>query len=413
MTNKSRRSFTKKGMAIAFSLAALAFALPASAEDGITNTTVKIGASYPLTGVTAVTGIMGRGVDSFIRYTTEALGGVTMADGKKRKIEFIMLDDAFEMPRVLANTQRLVERDRVFAMAGFWGTQPNLSARPYLNEQKVPHLFAGTQATTISVDADKFPWTAPGFMMTFSTEAAIYAEFLKKQKPNGTIAILNLNTDGGREFLNAFEEAIKGTNLKVVAKANYELTAASVDAEVINLARSNADIFFNISTGKQAAQSIRKAGEIGWKPLHVIIGQSSSIDAVLKPAGVENAKGIYTVAFLKDPGDQRWKSDPEMIKYKDLVTKYGNGANPEDQFILFGVAMGDAIVQSLAASQPTRKSLIDATRNLKAIRPLGLLPGITMSTGPNDKFLLESGYLQQFDGERWQLVGEMISKESK
>lgn len=411
--NKPLCTVTKATMAIAFTLAALVSALPASADDGINDSTVKIGASYPLTGVTAVTGIMGRGVDSFIRYTTDALGGVTMADGKKRKIEFVMLDDAFEMPRVLANTQRLVERDKVFAVAGFWGTQPNLSARPYLNEQKVPHLFAGTQATTISADSDKFPWTAPGFMMTFSTEAAIYAEFLKKEKPNGTIAILSLNTDGGREFLNAFEAAIKGSNLKVVAKANYELTAASVDAEVINLARSNADIFFNISTGKQAAQSIRKVGEIGWKPLQLIIGQSSSIDAVLKPAGFENSKGLYTVAFLKDPGDQRWKNDPEMLKYKDLVTKHGNGANPEDQFILFGVAMGDAIVQALAASQPTRKSLIDSTRNLRAIRPLGLLPGITMSTGPNDKFLLESGYLQQFDGERWQLIGDMISKEAK
>lgn len=415
MQAETRRTIAKRllGAIILGAGLATALGLPAWADDGITPNSIRLGATYPFTGATAVTGVMGRGVESYMKYMNSAHGGVVMADGKKRRIEFIVLDDGWDMPRVLGNVQRLVERDRVFAMAGGWGTQPNISMRPYLNEQKVPHLFPVSQATTFSVEEEMYPWTTPGWGITFSTEAAIYAEFLKKQKPNATIAILTLNVDGGREFLNSFEKALQGSTLKIVAKASYEITAASVDAEIINLARSNADVFFNISTGKHSSQSIRKVAEIGWKPLQLLIGQSSSIEGVLKPAGLENAKGIYTAAYLKDPSDSRWAKDPEMIEYRKVVEIAGGGHSPDDQFVLLGVSVGHTMVKALEASQPNRKSLVDSARNLKGVRPLGLLPEITFTTGPSDKFIIESAYLQQFNGEKWELVGEMISRETK
>jgi branched-chain amino acid transport system substrate-binding protein len=382
-------------------------------NTGITDTEVKLGGTFALSGPTAITGIVGKGQEAYYRYVNERFGGVQMADGKRRKINFVLADDAFENARAMANAQRLVSRDQVFAMVGSWGTLPNVAIRQYLNEEQVPHVFPGSQASTFSLESTNFPWTATGWMMSFSAEAAIYGEFLRKIKPTGTVAILYLNNDGGREMMRSFEKAIEGSGLKVVAKQGYELTSPTVDGEVAQLAQSKADVFFNVSTGKQAAQAIRRAAELGWKPLQMIIGQASYVETVLRPAGLNNATGLYTVTYMKDPADPTWSNDEEMKTYRSIIEKHGSGLDADDVSVLIGVAQADTIVKTLERSQPSRKSFVDQARNIKGVKVIGLRPGVLLNTSANDPFMIESANLQQFDGQRWKVLGDMVSYEGR
>ena len=110
----------------------------------------------------------------------------------------------------------------------------------------------------------------------------------------------------------------------------YEVTDPTVDSQVIQLKDSGANVFFNISTPKFAAQAIRKAADIGWKPAQYLNNVSASVACAMKPAGFDNAQGILTAAYLKDPTDKQWDDDADMKAWRAWMGKYMPGANPGD-----------------------------------------------------------------------------------
>lgn len=378
-------------------------------SPGISDTEIKIGGSYPFSGPASAYGAIGKAVNAYFKYVNDEQGGVKMGDGKTRKINFISYDDAYAPPRAVENAKKLIEQDRVFALFNTLGTPNNLAIWDYTNQQKVPQVFVATGSSAWGRDIEAHPWTT-GWQPAYPTEAAIYAAYLKENKPNAKVAILMQNDDYGKDYVTGFEKAIEGSDVKIVARQTYEVTDPTVDSQVTNLSQSGADTFFNVTTPKFAAQAIKKVGQLGWKPLHLLNSVSASTESVLKPAGLENAQGIVSAAYLKDPSDPQWADDEGMKRYQELAKKYGGGEfNPIDPFGVYGFSVAETLVKALEnTEQPTRESFMEAVRSLETELPL-LIPGIKLEMGDGDDFPLESMQISVFKGDSYQLEGDVIT----
>lgn len=381
----------------------------AEPSPGITDESVKIGASYPLSGPASAYAVISQGAEACFE-AINAEGGIEMADGVTRTIEYEILDDGYDPARATQNAQQLVEEDEVFMILNPLGTPNNTAIREYMNEQEVPQAFVATGASTWGAMAEEFPWTI-GWQPAYPTEAAIYGEFLKQEFPDGaTVAILSQNDDYGRDYVTGFEAAIEGSNIEIIATETYAVADPTVDSQMVNLAQSGADVFFNVTTPKFAAQAITAVGESSWDPLHLLNSVSNSTASVLTPAGVENAEGIYSSAYLKDPADEQWADDEAMVEYKELAGEYGD-FNPDDPFGVYGFSICHTAREVLETmEQPTREAFMERARSLEFELPLGL-PGITVATGDGDAFPIEAMQLQQFNDGGWELIGDVLDYE--
>jgi branched-chain amino acid transport system substrate-binding protein len=375
-------------------------------SPGISDSEIKLGGSYPFSGPASAYRAIADGAKARFEVVN-AEGGI---DG--RKIEFITLDDAYEPPKAVQNARRLIEQEQVFALFNTLGTPNNLAMWDYVNEREVPHVYVATGASDWGADIEGHPWTI-GWQPNYVTEARVYAEFLKQEKPNAKVAALYQNDDFGKDLLGGFEEAIAGSNIKVVAKKAYEVTAPTVASEVKALANSDADTFLNITTPKAAAQAIGTVAATGWKPLHILNNVGSSKSLVLAAVGLENAKGIVSTAYFKDPEDPQWEGDPAMTEYKDALKEHVPRADPNEPFRTYGWAAASTLVKALEnMKEPTREALMDAVRNMDEEIPI-LLPDVRVQTGPDDGYPIEAMQIMRFDGENWQLEGELIQAEGQ
>src|SRR5215218_1823215 len=290
-------------------------------DPGITKTSIKLGGSYPFSGPASAYGTIGEGAKAYFKYLN-AKGGVN-----GRKIEFITLDDGYEPPKALQNARRLVQEEKVFAMFNTLGTPNNLAIWDFLNQQKVPQLYVATGASDWGKDIKAHPYTI-GWQPNYVTEAKVYAEYLKKNKPNAKVAVLYQNDGFGKDLLGGFEEGIKGSGIKVLDKEAYNVTDPTVSAQMGRLARSGADTFLNITTPKFSAQAIAAIAKSDWKPLHILNNVGASKTLVLTPVGLENAKGIVSATYFKDPDSPDWTDDSAMQEYKTALKEHSPRTNP-------------------------------------------------------------------------------------
>jgi branched-chain amino acid transport system substrate-binding protein len=375
-------------------------------DPGITKTSIKLGGSYPFSGPASAYGTIGEGAKAYFKYLN-AKGGVN-----GRKIDFITLDDGYEPPKALQNARRLVQQDKVFAMFNTLGTPNNLAIWDFLNEQKVPQLYVATGASAWGADVDKHPYTI-GWQPNYVTEATVYADFLKKEQPNAKVAVLYQNDGFGKDLLGGFVKGIAGSGIKVVKKESYNVTDPTVAAQVGRLARSGADTFLDITTPKFGAQAIATVAKSGWKPLHVLNNVSADKNLVLKPVGLENAKGIVSTAYFKDPQTAQWADDPAVKEYRDALKKYSPKSDPEDAFNMYGWTVATTMAKALEQmKKPTRASLMDAVRHMD-LEQGTLLPGNKVQTGPGDGYPLEAMQIVKFDGQNWQLQGDLIEAKAQ
>lgn len=377
----------------------------AKADPGITDKEVKLGGSYPFSGPASAYGTIGEGAKAYFKFL-DAKGGVG-----GRKVTFTALDDGYEPPKALQNARRLIQQDKVFALFNTLGTPNNLAIWDFVNQQKVPHLFVATGASEWGADIAKHPYTI-GWQPNYRTEAAVYADFLKKEKPSAKVAVLFQNDGFGKDLLGGFEEAIKGSGIKVVEKESYNVTDPTVAAPVQRLARSGADTFLNITTPKFSAQAIATIAKGDWKPLHILNNVGASKTLVFKPVGLKNAKGIVSTAYFKDPEDPQWANDAAMKEYKAGLKKYSPKSNPDDPFNVYGWTVAETMAKALEQmKEPTRASLMESVRNLDL--DIGtMLPGNKIQTGPDDGYPIEAMQIEKFDGQNWKLQGDLIQAKS-
>jgi branched-chain amino acid transport system substrate-binding protein len=374
----------------------------AEQSPGVTDNEIKLGGSYPFSGPASAYKNIAAGAKAYFDKVN-AEGGVN-----GRKINFLTLDDAYEPPRAVQNARRLIEEEKVFALFNTLGTPNNLAIWDYTNKEKVPQAFVATGASDWGANPEKHPYTI-GWQPDYVTEAQTYADYLKKNKPNAKVAALYQNDGFGKNLLGGFEKAIEGSGIKLVAKESYEVTDPAIASQLRKLASSGADTFLNITTPKFSAQAIAGIAKTDWKPLHILNNVGASKTLVLTPAGLENAKGIISTGYFKDPEDPEWTNDAAMREYKATLKKFAPRANPNDPFHVFGWGAAQTMVEALKGMKnPNREDFKEAMRSLNMNLPI-LLPGVNVKTaGNSDGYPIEAMQIQEFNGDRWVRQGEVV-----
>jgi branched-chain amino acid transport system substrate-binding protein len=376
-------------------------------DAGASDTEIKIGNIMPYSGPLSAYALIGRTEAAFFNKIN-AEGGIN-----GRKINFISYDDAFSPPKTVEQARKLVESDEVLFIFQSLGTPTNNAIRQYMNQKKMPQLFVATGATQFG-DWKNFPWTM-GWQPTYQTEGHIYAKYILQNLPQGKIGILYQNDDSGRDYVKGLKDGLGAEAAKrmIVAEVPYDPAQPTVDSQVVTLKSSGADIFFNESTPKFAAQAIRKAAEIGWKPVQFLASISYSVGSVLKPAGFENAKGILSTIYLKDPTDPIWKDDPAIKEWASFMDKYFPEGDKTSGFGVYGYLTAQTLVQVLkqCGDELTRENVMRQAANLKGLELGLLLPGIKVNTSPTDYLPVEQMQMSRFNGEHEELFGPVMSGE--
>ena len=373
-------------------------------DPGASDTEIKIGNINPYSGPASAYGIIGKTIAAYFNKVN-AEGGIN-----GRKINFITYDDAYSPPKAVEQARKLVEDDEVLLIFSSLGTPSNTAIQKYMNAKQVPQLFVASGATKWN-DPKNFPWTM-GWVPNYQSEGQIYAQYILKNYPNGKIGILYQNDDYGKDYLKGLKDGL-GDKAKtmIVSEQPYEVADPTIDSQIVNLKASGADIFFNVTTPKFAAQAIKKVAEVGWKPVHLLNSVSNSVGAVLKPAGLENAVGVFSTGYLKDATDPQWNDDAGMKSFFAFMDKYFPDGDKSNGLVLVGYSLAQTLVQTLkqCGDNLTRESVMKQAANLKELKLDLLLPGIKINTSQTDFIPIKQSQMMKFNGQRWELFGPVMT----
>jgi len=398
--------------AVLAAVAAMLAGAPALAEKkydpGASDTEIKVGQTMPYSGPASAYATIGKVQAAFFRMINEK-GGIN-----GRKINLISYDDGYNPSKTVEQVRKLVESDEVLLTFQVLGTPPNAAVQKYLNAKHVPQLFAATGATRFS-DVKNYPWTM-GFNPNYQTEARIYARYILDNHPNARIGALYQNDDVGKDYMAGLREGLgdKAATM-IVAEAPYEVTDPTIDSQMVTLKASGADLLYDMTTPKFAAQAIKKVAEMAWTPVHILTINSTSVGGVLVPGGLENSKGIVSVNWGKDPGDPTWNDDEGMKRWRAFMDKYYPEGDKNSSFNTYGYSAAAllAYVLEKCGDELTRENVMKQATNLKNVTGDLTLPGMSLNTSPTDYRLNKQLQMMRFSGERWVGFGPILTDEPK
>ncbi len=390
-------------------LALTLIAGPALAEKkygpGVTDTEIKIGQTFPYSGPLSAYATIAR-AEAAIFAKLNAQGGIN-----GRRINLISLDDGYNPAKTVEQTRRLIEQDEVLLMFNPLGTPTSLAVIKYLNQRHIPHLFLSTGASVFG-EYRTYPWTM-GLQPNYRTEAHLLTKYIIKNIPDAKVALLYQNDDSGRDFRQGVHEGFGDqVDRFIVKEVSYEPSDPTVDSQIISLQASGANVFLDLVPVKAAAQAIRKTASLGWRPTILVSTISSSIETVMKPAGVENAKGVISTGWLKDTIDPAWKDDPAVRDHLGFMQRYYSDGNAAEGLNVFAQIAAGALIQVLkqCGDDLTRENVMRQAESLRDFAHPLLLPGIKINTSPTDHYPVQQVQLIRFDGERWVPFGELLSE---
>jgi branched-chain amino acid transport system substrate-binding protein len=373
-------------------------------DEGASDTEIKIGQTMPYSGNASAYGVIGKTSEAVFKMINDQ-GGIN-----GRKINFITVDDGYSPPKVVEMTRKLVEEDKVLFTFNQLGTPTNSAIHKYMNTKKVPHLFVATGASKWG-NPKEFPWTM-GWQPDYVTEGAIYAKHILATVKDAKIGVLMQNDDYGKDYFNGFKAGLGKDNEKLIVQlSTYEVTDPTVDSQMIQLKNSGANVFFNITTPKFAAQAIKKAAEIGWKPVHYLNNVSSSFATVFKPAGIDASQDIILALYRKDATDPQWAGSDDVKAFKAFMEKYMPNANLKDDGHNYGYSVAHTLIQVLkqCGDDLTRENIMKQAASLKDFTPPLLLPGIKINTSATKFYPITSVRLARIKGESMELFGDILS----
>jgi branched-chain amino acid transport system substrate-binding protein len=372
-------------------------------DPGASDTEIKVGQTVPFSGPASAYSSIGKTQAAYFKMINDQ-GGIN-----GRKINLIQYDDAYSPPKAVEQVRKLVESDEVLLTFQIIGTPSNAAVQKYLNSKKVPQLFAATGASKFT-DPKNFPWTM-GYNPNYFVEGRIYGQYILKEYPNAKVGVLYQNDDLGKDYLNGIKAGLGDKAAKmIVNESSYEVSDPTVDSQILKIKDAGADLFFSASTPKQAAQAIKKIGEIGWKPVQIVDINATSVGAVMKPAGLDAAKGVISVNYGKDPLDPTWKDDAGLKKYFDFMAKYYPDGDKDSNFNTYGYGTAQLLAHVLqqCGDNLTRENVMKQAASLKDVTSDIALPGIKANTSATDYRVNKQLQMMKFNGERWELFGPLL-----
>ncbi|MFK4607234.1 ABC transporter substrate-binding protein [Bradyrhizobium diazoefficiens] len=400
----------RNGMLHLATATALTLALSVSAanaqkkyDPGASDTEIKVGQTVPFSGPASAYASIGKTQAAYFKMINDQ-GGIN-----DRKINLIQYDDAYSPPKAVEQVRKLVESDEVLLTFQIIGTPSNAAVQKYLNSKKVPQLFAATGASKFT-DPKNFPWTM-GYNPNYFVEGRIYGQYILKEHPNAKIGVLYQNDDLGKDYLNGIKAGLGDKAAKmIVTEASYEVSDPTVDSQILKIKDAGADLFFSATTPKQAAQAIKKIAELGWHPVQIVDINATSVGAVMKPAGLDAAKGVISVNYGKDPLDPTWKDDAGMKRYLDFMAKYYPDGDKDSNFNTYGYGTAQLLAHVLqqCGDNLTRENVMKQAASLKDVTGDIALPGIKANTSPTDYRVNKQLQMMKFNGERWELFGPIL-----
>jgi len=373
-------------------------------DPGASDTEIKIGHIVAYSGLASPYGVIGRTEAAYFDKIN-AEGGI-----RGRKIRFISYDDGYNPAKTTEQARKLVESDEVLLIFNSLGTPTNTAIQKYMNNRKVPQLFIASGASKWN-DPKRFPWTM-GWQPTYQGEARIYARYLLEQHPGGKIGALYQNDDYGKDYLKGLKDGIAGR--MPIVEVPYEATATTLDSELVSLKASGVDILFDVAGPKFVIQMIRKLVELDWRPVHVLNNVSIAIGSVLKPAGPENAQGILSTNYLKDPADPTWSNDPGLEQWRAFMARYYPEGDKTNVFTVYGYSVAQTLVEVLrqCGDDLTRENVMRQAASLRGLQLPMVLPGIAINTRPDQYAPIEQMQMMRFSGESWALFGPILKAEA-
>ena len=400
---RSRIFHLVAGIAVAIALSASSASAQKKYDIGATDTEIKIGQTVPFSGPASAYAGIGKTQAAYVNMINEK-GGIN-----GRKINLIQYDDAYSPPKAVEQVRKLVESDEVLLTFQVIGTPSNAAVQKYLNAKKVPQLLAATGASKFT-DPQNFPWTI-GFNPNYQTEGRIYARYILTNYPNAKIGILYQNDDLGRDYLVGLKAGLgdKAATM-IVGETSYELTDPTIDSQIVKLKSLGADLLYDASTPKFAAQAIKKVADLGWKPVHILDINASPVSATLKPAGLEISKDIISTNYGKDPGDPQWKDDAGLKAYFAFMDKYYPEGDKLNTVNTYGYSTAELLVHILrqCGDDLTRENVMRQATSLKNFVGSLSLPGMSATTSPTDYRINKQMQMMKFNGERWELFGPIL-----
>lgn len=399
-------SFSLTRLAWMLALAVLLQGSAAQAQKaygpGVTDKEIKIGSIMPFSGPASGFSIVGKAEAAYFRKINDE-GGIN-----GRKVNLITYDDGYSPPKTVEQVRRLVESDEVLLMFSPLGTAGNTAIQKYLNGRKIPHLFPSSRSSKWK-DPKQFPWTI-GLTPSYFDEGQAYAKFLRDQHPDAKVGVIYQNDDFGKDVLNGLRTGLgEKASSAIVAAEAFEITEPTVESRVVKLKAMDADVVVNISSPKAAAQVIKKIHDLDWKPIHIIANVSASIEAVMKPAGLDISEGIISATYAKDGTDPQWAADQEVVDFDRFLAKYYPEADRSDVLVIAGYISAEALVQVLTAcgDDLTRDNILRQVTHMRDLRLPMTLPGILVNTTPTDYSSIRQLRLMKLENSRWHLFEDL------
>ena len=410
-------------LAAGAAVAALAVGIPGAlggsqATPGVTATLIKIGGTFPLTGAASSYAPIPRGMAAYFSYINARKG----TDGKRgvggRQIKFTYLDDAYNPAQTVQQTRRLVEQDKVFALLGGLGTEPQQPIRDYLNINKVPQVFVSTGATLFDREYAKYPYTI-GWQPDYQAEAAIYGKYVRDNAPNAKIAILYQNDDYGKDYIAGFEAGLGDKKGQIIATRGFNVTEGAPTSQLLDLRRSGADTLAIFATPTKTIQTYAVLRAIGWSPTLKLLNSVSATDTFMtlavRNSNAATVNGSISVQYLKDPASPEWANDAGMKLYLQVMAKFLPDARVTDGLYLYGMAKAQSFVTALyaAGADLTRDGLMKAVRSMNDTKNPFALPGVAIKTSAKDPFPISQMRLIQFGDGAWKAIGPLVNGRGK
>ena len=377
-------------------LLAVLGASPVDAQTpGVTDAEILLGGSNSFSGPLAFTGeqMTKFGVDLYFRVVNDG-GGI-----HGRKVRTIYYDDGYKPQEAVANTRKLVEQDRVFALIVPQGSPPVVATLGYVETQRVPMLFP-YQSSPVT-RGKKYVFQG----MTVSDRSSrMMVDHLAGQRKHKRFAAIYQDDEYGKSFLTAFEKDLGRHGLKLLAAESVKRGVTDVSAQIAKLQAAKPEVLFLVLVPGPAAQALKERQKIGWKDVLMVSTGPLTDERYLALAG-DAAEGVEGLSLWPDPVT----SDlPGVKRYREHMTKYFPKNEP-NRYSVAGYFAGMLFTEAAqrAGRALTRAALVAALESTKGFES-GILPPLTI--GP-DHETQKQGFWVRVEKGRFKQLTDWLRSE--